>query len=74
MVVSLGWCGSGFTRGGIGMLHGNLYPKIAESGESVVVWEGGLVLARVSSSFVSVIGSGSGFGISGKYNEFWVLW
>ena len=70
MVVSLGWFGSGFTQGGIGISHGNSYPRIAESGESVVVWEGGLVSAKVSSLFVSVTGSGSGFRVGGTYNEF----
>ena len=57
----------------MGMSWGNSYPRIAESGESVVVWEGRLVSAKGSSSIVSATGLGSVFGISGTYNEFWVL-
>jgi len=57
----------------MGMSRGNSYPRIAESGESVVVLEGGLVSAKGSSSIVSVTGSGLVSGIGGTYNEFWVL-
>ena len=57
----------------MGMFQGNSYPRISESGESVVVREGGLVSAKGSSSIVSVTGSGLVFGIGGTYNEFWVL-
>ena len=57
----------------MGMSQGNSYPRIVELGELVVVREGGLVSAKGSSSIVSVIGSGSVFGIGGMYNEFWVL-
>jgi len=46
------------------MFRGNSYPWIVESGDSVVVRDGGSVSVRIS---------GSGFGVSGTYNEFWVL-
>jgi len=50
------------------MFRGNSYPWIVESGDSVVVQDGGSVSVKISGS-----GIGSGFGVGGTYNEFWVL-
>jgi len=50
------------------MFLGNSYPKIVESGDSVVVRDGGSVLVKTS-----VSGVGLGFGVGGTYSEFWVL-
>jgi len=50
------------------MFRGNSYPWIVESGDSVVVRDGGSVSVNISGS-----GVGSGFGVGGTYNEFWVL-
>jgi len=50
------------------MFRGNSYPRIVESGDSVVVQDGGSVLVKISGS-----GVGLGFGVGGTYNEFWVL-
>ena len=57
-----------FALGGIGRSWGNSYPWIVESGVSVVVHDGGSVSTKVSG-----LGIGSGFGVGGKYNEFWIL-
>jgi len=50
------------------MFRGSSYPRIVESGDSVVVRDGGSVSVKTSGSSI-----GSGFGVDGMYNEFWVL-
>ena len=58
------------------MSRGNLYPWIVESGDSVVVRDGGSVVVRDGGSVsvkISASGVGSGFGVGGTYDEFWVL-
>ena len=50
------------------MSRGSSYPWIVESGDSVVVRDGGLVSVKISGS-----GIGSGFGVGRTYNECWVL-
>jgi len=50
------------------MSRGSSYPWIVESGDSVVVRDGGSVSVKTSGS-----GIGSEFGVDGTYNEFWVL-
>ena len=69
MVSSCGWCcGCGPAKCDIEMSLGSSYPWIVESGDSVVARDGGSVSVKVSDS-----GLGSGFGVGGTYNEFWVL-
>ena len=50
------------------MSRGSSYPWIVESGDSVVVRDGGSVSIKISGSDMV-----SGFGAGGTYNEFWVL-
>ena len=50
------------------MSRGSSCPRIVESGDLVVVRDGGSVSVKISGS-----GIGSGFGVGGAYNEFWVL-
>jgi len=52
------------------MFWGNSYPRIVESGDSVVVRDGSSVSIKISGSGVSGSGIGSGFGVGGTYNEF----